>query len=377
MQNKNNINNNKKKIIFVHFFNNYSGSPKVLQLVINSLYNYNGILITNDTEGFLTNTIIPHIKVKFRLSNKMFVTLLNYIRAQITIFYFVLIYANKGDILYINTTIPIFAGFAGRIKNAKIVFHLHEDVKSLNLVHRTVSKFRKYVCDIEIFVSNYLLRQEHIVGKKNYILYNVVPKEFYDEGINNDTNRKYNRPFNILMICSLKKYKGVHEFIKIANKLLLFSDIKFNLLVNENNYEIHKFFQDSQVPDNVTFHEKTVNTLPFYKISNVLLNLSRPDEWVETFGLTIIEGMTFGLPCIVPPIGGPIELIDDGINGYKISSYETDRIVEKIIKLYNDKELYMFISQNNKEKVKINNYITFQETINNIINETFKNSKKS
>jgi len=32
---------------------------------------------------------------------------------------------------------------------------------------------------------------------------------------------------------------------------------------------------------------------------------------VETFGLTILEGMTYKLPAIVPPVGGVIELVEE------------------------------------------------------------------
>jgi L-malate glycosyltransferase len=70
-----------------------------------------------------------------------------------------------------------------------------------------------------------------------------------------------------------------------------------------------------------------------------LLNLSKPEEWVEVFGLTALEAMSFGIPVIVPPIGGPAEIVRDGKDGYLISCNETDHISEKIIELSNNSEL--------------------------------------
>jgi glycosyltransferase involved in cell wall biosynthesis len=371
---KHNILNNDNKIIFVHFNNGFTGSPMVLKTVIDSVIDKQSVLITNKNEGFLSNISIPTITFNFTLSSSKLITLYNYFSAQIIIFFNVLKICKKNDLLYINTTIPMFASFAGRIKGAKIIFHLHEDRSSLNFVHKLLSSFRKYFCDIEIFVSKYLKQQEHIDGFKNFILHNVVPISFFEEGIKYQTLRKGDNVFNVLMICSLKKYKGVFEFLKIAEKLISINEIKFTLIVSEESEEINKFFNEIQIPKNVTIQEITNNTIPFYKKASLLLNLSRPDEWIETYGLTILEAMTFGLPCIVPPIGGPIELIDDGINGYKISSYEIDNISEKIISLYNDKHLYELMSNNNKERAAKYHINTFQKKINQIIDDAFQNN---
>ena len=48
---------NKKKIVFVTFLNDYSGSPNVLSIVIQGLLKrgYKTEIITNRSEGFLSN----------------------------------------------------------------------------------------------------------------------------------------------------------------------------------------------------------------------------------------------------------------------------------------------------------------------------------
>ena len=219
---------NKQKIVFVHLFNGFTGSPKVLRSVIESTNGYKGILITNNTEGFLSRLDIPTFTFQFDLSSSKIVTLYSYLIAQFSIFFLVLKLCNKNDILYINTTIPMFASFAGKIKRATIIFHLHEDRSCLNFVHRSLSKLRRYFCDVEIFVSDYLMRNEHLKGKKSYVLPNVVPAIFFEEGKKKDINTKKDKNFNVLMICSLKKYKGVFEFLKIADKLMPFSDVSFS-----------------------------------------------------------------------------------------------------------------------------------------------------
>jgi glycosyltransferase involved in cell wall biosynthesis len=76
------------------------------------------------------------------------------------------------------------------------------------------------------------------------------------------------------------------------------------------------------------------------------VNLSRPDEWVETFGLTIIEAMAFGIPSIVPTIGGPAELVEEGENGFKVSCYNMDLLNVKLNHLFFNREQYFEMQKN-------------------------------
>ena len=52
-----------------------------------------------------------------------------------------------------------------------------------------------------------------------------------------------------------------------------------------------------------------------YKNAGLVLNLSRVNQCIETFGLTIIEAMAYGIPVIVPPVGGPSEIVEDDVEG--------------------------------------------------------------
>jgi glycosyltransferase involved in cell wall biosynthesis len=360
---------NKKRIIFIHFFNSFSGSPLVLKSVIESLKCHDVTLVTNKTDGFLTGLEINYKYFNFNLSKNRIKTFIYYFLGQFSIFWIVLWMVKKNDLLYVNTAIPVFAAFAGRIKGAIILFHLHEDRRSLNFIHQSVSFFRRFFCDYEIFVSKYLFKQEHIEGKKFYILPNVLSKDFSDKVNSKILNESSNSIFNVLMICSLKPYKGVFEFLKIAKGLLEEKDISFTLVVSESKDEIESFFADSTIPSNTRVYGKTTDTISYYEQASVVLNLSRVDEWIETFGLTILEGMTFGLPCIVPPVGGPDELIIEGINGFKISSYETDNIIYNILNLKNDKTLYNTLSLNSKSRALDFQFESFKRNIQAIVNE--------
>ena len=79
--------------------------------------------------------------------------------------------------------------------------------------------------------------------------------------------------------------------------------------------------------------------------------------------------MSYGIPVIVPPVGGPSEIVDDNVEGYLISSYNTEQIANKIDELYNDNSLCLRLSKNAKLKSKKFNEAIFNKQILKILND--------
>ena len=78
----------------------------------------------------------------------------------------------------------------------------------------------------------------------------------------------------------------------------------------------------------------------FYNQASLVLNLSDKERFVETFGMTALEAMSCALPVIVPPVGGIAEMVEDGVNGYKIDVQELDRVADAIRQVLTDEALY-------------------------------------
>jgi len=76
-----------------------------------------------------------------------------------------------------------------------------------------------------------------------------------------------------------------------------------------------------------------------------LVNLSRVDQWIETFGLTLIEAMAFGLPVIAPPVGGPTEIVRHGREGWLIDSRDRAALAEVVLRTADDRALYEEMSR--------------------------------
>lgn len=359
------------KIIFVHLLNDYSGSPKVLSQVINSCETsgHEVVLFTGGrNKGFLSDVTLQHKFYFYKRNEIKLVTLFTFILSQIDIFFKLLIYRNEDVIIYVNTMLPFGAGIAGLIMRKRVYYHVHES--SLNppsfkyflryVIQKTASKV--------IFVSNSLKQLESFKNKEQHIIYNSLPKVLGNAAIKHKYQWKINGIFNVLMISSLKSYKGIDEFIDIAQSLKTKLDIRFVLVLNATNSEINCYFSNTKLPSNLELVSKQQSVIKLYQKSSLTLNLSKIDEWVETFGLTILEALTFGIPAIAPPIGGPSEIVTDDKEGYLISSNETDIIAKKIIELSQDEQKCMELSENARKRSLYFNEETFKSEILKLFN---------
>lgn len=87
---------------------------------------------------------------------------------------------------------------------------------------------------------------------------------------------------------------------------------------------------------------------PFYEKSRLLISTSR---W-EGFGLSIVEAMTCGVPCVAFDNDGPSEIIESGVDGILVERYNSDAFAQCIINCLTNRELLDKLSQNALTKSK-------------------------
>ena len=356
------------KIIFIHLLNDFSGSPKVLSQIVKSYKNKTDDveIFTSKDEGFLSNIVEKHHNFFYKRFENKFLTLFSYVSSQIDLFFKILKYKNKDVKIYINTLLPFGAALAGYITKKEVIYHIHETSIRPNIL----KKFLRYIVSITaskiIFVSNDLEQKEKFENKKSFVIHNALENSFLKIASKYTYNHMHDDKFVVMMICSLKDYKGIPEFLKIAKQLESNNHISFRLILNSEQNEIDKYFQNQKFK-NIEIFSKQKDLEKFYSSSSLVLNLSRVDQWVETFGLTIVEALAFGIPVIVPPVGGPIEIVEDGIEGFLISSYEIDKLAKKIEELSNDEMTCINLSKNAKEKALIFSEDLFLEKIQKVV----------
>lgn len=135
-----------------------------------------------------------------------------------------------------------------------------------------------------------------------------------------DTNGLDSKPRYCLMLATYTSYKG-HSFLFEAFRYVLteFPDVQLHI------YGYGTLKEKQQVADEVRrfgleqrvmLNDFTSKTAPLFASARVLVV---PSQAYESFGLTIIEAMSFGVPVITTNVGGMPEVIGDSRAGYVCS----------------------------------------------------------
>lgn len=364
------------RILFVHLLNNFTGSPRVLA---NFLEEHTGNgdeihLLTSNTDGCLSNMngIIYHKNLYSWKTNKIFLTGL-FIISQIYQFFFVL-FGKKYDCVYINTILPFGAAFAAKIRKEKVVYHVHEYYPKPHFMQRICVYFASKCADEYIFVSNYLKScYKGIFLKKGIVIHNAVSNELKTRAKDFITNNDYikNKFINkqIVLPCALKKYKGVNVFLELSKQLPQYN---FLLVTSNSKNESDSYFKDKEVPKNFKILNQVKDMSKIYSDASIVLNLSIPhgiDKIIETFSMILIEAFEYKTPCIAPCYGGPLEIIQEGENGYLLEVENITEVINKIEYIMSDYNLYKVFSEKAYTRSKDFSTAKFVYSIKKIITE--------
>lgn len=298
--------------IVTHLYNDFSGSPRVLHdfCMSQEILKNETILIHSNTEGFLDGLPLKHLVFKYKLSNVKLLKILNFVSGQIRLFLMTLKaihIMNKRavkPVIICNTVMSIGAIFAAGLRGCKTVLIVQE-VSSPKIIYRLI-KFIVPLFSIKVVVVSSFVAKRIKVSKDYFVLPNCLRSDFEVKANYPELERFKKR--NILFVGSLKKYKGIFELLKIAS---LLEDFNFIAAINASDDELNIFLEKNHVPKNLSMTARPDNLNELYQKSFLTLNLSRTEEWIETFGLTILEAMSTGCPCIVPPIGGHLDFFSE------------------------------------------------------------------
>lgn len=338
--------------LFVHQKNDYTGSTRVLATLIETNYPHQKVrVICLDPykKGFLSD--LPNVEIVrlpfltiFGKPIRLFTRLLYSIACK----WLVKKNAKDYDIIYLNTIVTAFAAPIAIKLGKRIIWHIHEKFQEETPAMKEVEKVFNSTPAHRIFVSQYTKDCYPENSLCTYeICYNTLAPSFLKQVriiSPEDRDRK-----GVLMIASLTKAKGIDIFVEVAHQLPQFN---FTLILSSSRKAISVFFENTEIPTNVTLLPSQSNIHSYLQSNSLILNLSNPFLCIETFGMTILEGMVYGLPAIVPNVGGPIELVENGYNGYCVDVTSVYVIKDAIISILYDKQRYCQFSKNSLKKFR-------------------------
>lgn len=333
-------------IIFCHLLNDNSGSPRILVGAMLALVKEGAaakLYVGSQGRGILEVAPIIIRRYWYRRSRFRIITLITYIASQMLLFMRLLLAQDlpRDAVVYVNTLLPFGAALWGRATGRQVIYHLHEVSVTPSLLRWFLTGVAARTANSLIYVSEDHRARLPIPGVPTSVVLNPISPELAARAVAHRTIRRTSQEpdLRILMLASPRDFKGVPELLDLARRLSSRKNIRFTLVLNGGQNEVDHYLLGCNVPHNLVLNLQTDDPADFYERADLLVNLSRVDLWIETFGLTLIEAMAFGLPVIAPPIGGPAEIVTDGQEGWLIDSRDLDALTTAVLRLADDHEL--------------------------------------
>ena len=315
--------------LFFQPLDDHSGSVRVLANVIEEHYSDQKVYVITSSghKGFLSE--MPNVKIIYYWNpgwSHKYLKLINAIIWHCSAFMVMLTVGIWFKTFYINTILPYHAAIIGIFFNKKIIYHVHEKFIVYSKGTKVAEDIFNKTPSHRIFVSNYLKKQYEEQEYATYeIKYNKLSLSFVNKIAYKPIEQRERNC--VIMISSLLVEKGANTLIELARRM---PTRNFLYVINATDEQIKDFYQNTSIPKNITLYHKQSDIHSFLNRADINLNLSNPSEVVETFGMTILEAMSYGIPSIVPNAGGPLELVENGINGYCVDVTDLKLIEEKI-----------------------------------------------
>ena len=251
---------------------------------------------------------------------------------------------------YIITTRDFHNKLVGKYANKKCIkiatehnYH-NNNQKYINKVSSSVKNF-----DYFILVSNSLTKfyQEIVKGPKCIFIPNIIDSI--------PSNKSLLKDNAIVSIGRMEQEKGFDDLIDIVSLVKKnIPDIKLYLLGDgslRNNLE--NKVKKEKLANNITF----TGFIPKDKMDKYLIKskLYVMTSHTESFGLVLLEAMSYGIPCIAfDSANGANELLKDNV-GILIKNRDKEAMAKKIVELLNNQKEITKMSKISLDYVK--NYL--------------------
>lgn len=258
------------------------------------------------------------------------------------------------DIIFIGVPIiglyyySLFSKLKKRGIRICMIFH------SLSLSNGWMSKIDEHLTDFAVKVATHLLfvseftkmswskyRNIRNLSNNSFVVYNAIKKSSWTREKSTDVKK-------ISFVGRLSPEKDPSLFCKLAVcKRNNGSALQFNLYGDGPLMEQLK----KEYSDEVTFYGFETDINKIYSNTDILVMTSI----FENCPMAVLEAASFGIPCIVPKVGGIPEIIKHGLNGLL---YE-DRNPKRIADLLN--EMIDNYSRYSENAIRVSNNYSFEE----------------
>lgn len=256
---------------------------------------------------------------------------------------------NSVDVIINHTNAPvvvlIIRYVIRRNKNIKWLMYFHSSPDDLKLKRKILYKpFIRYQMkhsDARIAISNYVKDSASKV-------FGVSPDEIQVVYNGVDTSKFKKRVVEksdvveFIYVGRLFSSKGVQVLVEALTHIEDLSPLHITIVgAGPQQQELEEQVKALGLSDKVLFLGSRMD------VPNLLLQADyfvHPAIWNEGFGITLIEAMSTGLPCVAFKRGAIPEIIDDGRNGYIIEKIDARKLAEILVKCVEDRNTDKYVA---------------------------------
>lgn len=288
----------------------------------------------------------------------------------------------EGISSFINLDCPIVIRLHG-----SDTYFCHLDYRPVKWINKFHEKRALQKADSCISVSQYtadMTNQLFGLNKNFKIIPNGINTELFFKTEKVDTVEVQDNLVSkdILYFGGIIRKKGLleipHYFNRIikvipdARLVLIGKDMSDGLTLNPSTYNLMNELFSEEAKLRVSF----LGSVPHHQIKQ---NIEKAavcifPSYAEALPVSWLEAMALEKAVVVSDIGWSNEIIDEGIDGFKVNPKNYDQFAETILKLLNNAELRKNIGENARIKIieKFSSEITAQKAIQ-FYNETIIN----
>jgi len=273
------------------------------------------------------------------------------------------------DIIHINNGLEIIeANIISKVFNIKCIVHQRGD-SSANVFRKYFYKYtHAYIAVSEYTKQNML--SWGIPEYKILVMHDpILPQSLNSIKIPPLSKKSIEKYFGIFG--RIVDWKGQKIFVKAAINILEKYPFYKAFIVgdaadSDNQYfkQINDLVAQSDAKDRICFTGYVQNPSKYYRIMDIVVHASTIPE---PFGMVINEAMIHGVPVIASNEGGPVDIIEDGVDGVLIKPGDSKLLEKTLVSLLNDDKKRLEMGRKAKEKAlrnfHINDYTNRMESL--------------
>ena len=289
-----------------------------------------------------------NVKTKFEFNPKLVLTLFKLLA---------FVKKNNIDIIHSQTRVTQVLGcIAAKIGNIRYVSTCHGFFKEKRLGRKIFGAWGDNAIAISDAVRDHLVKDFRVKKENVFLIYNGVDSEKFSSVINETEKGSFKSTLGIGKfpvigsVTRLSPVKGL-KYLLFAMKdiLKVLPDVHLILVGEGPSKEyLMELARKLGIEKSIFFALSTTETERFLSIIDVFIFYSLE----EGLGLSLLEAMASGRPCVASNVGGVSSIIEDGVTGLLVSPKDAHALKEAVLRLLGDRKLALTLAESAKALVK-------------------------